>query len=271
MASNCGLPEMAASRSTTCSRSAPSSCHVARHRRGIAAVDGLLLELALLEAHDLAPAHVDGGHDDHAGLLAATASGTRTCRTKFAIRRRPTAWLFSGWNCTPRTLPRPTMAGKSRAVVGARQHDLRPARRRSTSGRSRRALRRPRRRAADGAARRWSGSSPCAGTGSSPSRRRTRPGRRPRPAVAAVLLALLEQELHADADAEQGASLVDRLPQHGHQPAALDLVHGRAERAVAGQDQRVRPPQLRGVAAEDRRARPRGGSAFITLPRLPMP
>src|SRR5258708_3321252 len=32
--------------------------------------------------------------------------------------RRPTAWLFSGWNCTPRTLPRATTAAKPTPVPG---------------------------------------------------------------------------------------------------------------------------------------------------------
>src|SRR6185503_6911713 len=84
---------------------------LARDLPGVAAVDRFLLELALLEAHDLATPDVDGGHHDHAGLLAATGADANV-RTKLAISRRPTDWLFSGWNCTPRTLPRPTIAGK---------------------------------------------------------------------------------------------------------------------------------------------------------------
>ena len=31
-------------------------------------------------------------------------------RRKLAIRRRPVAWLFSGWNCVPARLSRPTTA-----------------------------------------------------------------------------------------------------------------------------------------------------------------
>jgi len=34
--------------------------------------------------------------------------------TKFCKMRRPTCWLFSGWNCTPNTFARPTTEGKSR-------------------------------------------------------------------------------------------------------------------------------------------------------------
>jgi hypothetical protein len=29
---------------------------------------------------------------------------------KFAISRRPASWLFSGWNCVPTILSRPTIA-----------------------------------------------------------------------------------------------------------------------------------------------------------------
>ena len=31
-------------------------------------------------------------------------------RRKLPIRRRPVAWLFSGWNCVPARLARPTAA-----------------------------------------------------------------------------------------------------------------------------------------------------------------
>src|SRR5262249_45030231 len=70
-------------------------------------VDRLLVRAALLQAHDAALAQVDRGHDDHAAAREATPV------TKFATSRRPTAWLFSGWNCNPSTLPRPTIAAKS--------------------------------------------------------------------------------------------------------------------------------------------------------------
>jgi hypothetical protein len=74
---------------------------------GIDGVDRLLLRAPLVQAHDAALAQVDRGHDDHAALRAATAA------TKFATRRWPTSWLFSGWNCRPSTGPRPTIAAKS--------------------------------------------------------------------------------------------------------------------------------------------------------------
>jgi len=102
----------------------------AERRRLIARREKLLTDLVRLE-NDHRKGRVDGGRyaarreeliaalehvygaldgpDDHAGLAACESANART---KFSIRRRPTAWLFSGWNCTPRTLPRPTMAGK---------------------------------------------------------------------------------------------------------------------------------------------------------------
>ena len=48
---------------------------------------GRLVHLALDEAHALAVFQIDGGKEDHG----------RQPR-KLVIRRRPTAWLFSGWN-----------------------------------------------------------------------------------------------------------------------------------------------------------------------------
>src|SRR5262249_46531841 len=79
----------------------------ARDLRGIEAVHRLLLRAPLVQAHHAALAQVDRGNDDHAALREATPA------TKFATSRRPTAWLFSGWNCNPSTLPRPTIAAKS--------------------------------------------------------------------------------------------------------------------------------------------------------------
>ena len=80
-----------------------------RHLGGVHPVEGLLAGAALPQAHHATLAHVDGGDDDHAALRAAS-----TTRTKLSTMRSPTSWLFSGWNWTPRTLPRPTIAAKSR-------------------------------------------------------------------------------------------------------------------------------------------------------------
>jgi len=54
---------------------------------------------------------------DHAALREATAADE--------VGGEPQAmpWLFSGWNCRPSTLPRPTIAG-TRAVVGGGDHDV---------------------------------------------------------------------------------------------------------------------------------------------------
>src|SRR6185295_18045713 len=76
------------------------------------------------------------------------------------------------------------------------------------------------------------------------------PGQEAETAMDPVLLALLEQQLHADADTEQRPSLIHRLAQHGHEAAALDLLHGGGKGAVTGQHEHVRAPQLGDVAAE---------------------
>ena len=52
----------------------------------------------------------------------------------------------------------------------------------------------------------------------------------------------------------------------GTEAAPLDLVHRGAEGAVPGQHERVRPPQLRGVAAEHRLGAPRGGTPSSRCP-----
>ena len=73
------------------------------------AVHGLVLRAALPQAHHATLADVDRRDDDHAALRAAS-----TIFTKPSTMSSPTSWLFSGWNCTPTTLPRPTTAAKSR-------------------------------------------------------------------------------------------------------------------------------------------------------------
>ena len=56
----------------------------------ILVVDGGLRHVAKLEAHAAAILQVDGGKEDHGRHLR-----------KLAMRRRPSSWLFSGWNCVP--------------------------------------------------------------------------------------------------------------------------------------------------------------------------
>ena len=71
----------------------------ARLRRRIAMENGRARHVALLQPHGEAFLEVDGGEQDH-GFH----------RKKFAISFKPSFWLFSGWNCVPTILSRPTMA-----------------------------------------------------------------------------------------------------------------------------------------------------------------
>jgi hypothetical protein len=70
----------------------------------------------------------------------------------------------------------------------------------------------------------------------------------------AVLFALLEQHLHADADAEERDASGGRFEQHGHEAAVPDLVHGGPEGAVPGQYQGPCLAQPLGIAGQDRRS-----------------
>ena len=70
-----------------------------RLRGGVVVVDGRLLHVAELQADALAVLEVDGGK-------RITGFHLR----KLAMRARPSAWLFSGWNCVPAILSRPTIA-----------------------------------------------------------------------------------------------------------------------------------------------------------------
>src|SRR5207247_2073362 len=71
-----------------------------RHR--IVAVHRLAVESALEEPHAAAAAEIDRGIDDHASW-----------RTKLSSSRRPTCWLFSGWNWQAKTLSRTTLDANS--------------------------------------------------------------------------------------------------------------------------------------------------------------
>ena len=70
-----------------------------RLRRRIAVEHGRARHVALLQAHGEAVLEVDGREQDH-GVHAR----------KLAIKRNPSRWLFSGWNCVPTMVSRPTMA-----------------------------------------------------------------------------------------------------------------------------------------------------------------
>src|SRR4051794_21781481 len=67
-------------------------------------VDGLLVEVALAEAHRLPAADVDRGQEDHAARRSADAA----MLVKFRRSRSPFSLDFSGWNCVPYTGPRST-------------------------------------------------------------------------------------------------------------------------------------------------------------------
>ena len=107
-----GLPAKAPSRSTTCSHSKPCVSKLARLRGGIVVEDRRLRPCRRAQAHALAVLQVDRGKQDHGRQLR-----------KLAISARPSAWLFSGWNCVPAMLSRRDDRGHRAAVVGAR-HDV---------------------------------------------------------------------------------------------------------------------------------------------------
>src|SRR5436190_1110924 len=66
---------------------------------GIAIKDGGACHVALLESHTNAVLQVDGRKQNHGFHFR-----------KFEISANPSLWLFSGWNCVPTILSRPTMA-----------------------------------------------------------------------------------------------------------------------------------------------------------------
>src|SRR5579872_2874347 len=68
-------------------------------RRRIEVEHGGARHVALLEAHALPVLQVDGGKENHGFHFK-----------KFEIKACPKRWLFSGWNCVPIAVSRPTMA-----------------------------------------------------------------------------------------------------------------------------------------------------------------
>ena len=70
-----------------------------RLRGGIAVKHRGPRHVALLQAHGLAFLEIDSGKQNHGDHVR-----------KFAIRASPMRWLFSGWNCVPTMVSRPTMA-----------------------------------------------------------------------------------------------------------------------------------------------------------------
>ena len=80
----------------------PSLGEEACLRGGVVAVNRRPVHVTFGQANDLTVLQVNGGENDH-GIHS------RKARRKF----RPTVWLFSGWNCTPRMLSRPMIAATS--------------------------------------------------------------------------------------------------------------------------------------------------------------
>ena len=134
----------------------------AGHLDGIAAVDLLLLELALLEADHLAAADVDGGNDDH-----AAPPPPRRARARTSARSWPSGAGPPPGSSRDGTARRGRCRGRRWPGSGGRSPSPPgpppAARRTSRSARSRRARRRPRRPASGAAAWDGAGSSPCAG------------------------------------------------------------------------------------------------------------
>src|SRR5207302_4183725 len=78
----------------------------AGHGHGIVGEDRLGFCATLMQAHAPAAAEVDGGNDQH------QLRSSRTKAAKFSSSFSPQRWLFSGWNCVAKSVPRPTAAGK---------------------------------------------------------------------------------------------------------------------------------------------------------------
>ncbi len=68
-------------------------------RRRIEIEHGGTRHVALFEAHALPVLQVDSGKKNHGFHFK-----------KFEIRANPKRWLFSGWNCVPMAVSRPTIA-----------------------------------------------------------------------------------------------------------------------------------------------------------------
>ena len=184
----------------------------------------------------------------------------------------PTSWLFSGWNCTPSTLPAPDdrreVARRSRIEAITTSS---AARRSSRSGRSRRA-RRPRCRRASGAAgARAAGSSPCAAPAG---RRRSAargPGRRPRP-----------RWRPCSSLSSNSSCMPMQMPSSGvPAPTASRSDAARARAASISSIVAPKAPSPGSTSASARRSTsgspvsttsaPAWRKPFVTLPRLPMP
>ena len=200
-----------------------------RARVGVrgAELDGIadVAQLAELDALDDAAAR---------DVEARDQTRERHCSRK----RAPAAPLFSGWNCTPVNAPSSTTATKPSLVAVAASSPRRTSARTSTP-------RRPgRRRPAD--ARHALRAQPDGAAGHEAEPRR-----------AAVLLALVERDLEAEADAERRAARGGALAQRVVEPALAQSRHRRAGRADAGENREIGVEHVGGcVGRDDLRAEP---------------
>ena len=202
-----GSPERAPSRSTTCRKRAPASTHDGRPRAGRRGRSVASSKRPSTQAHRLAVHDVDRRVEDHA---------TRPPRAReVAQQRSPSREDFSGWNCAAIDVAALDDRDEALAVLarGRRRRRVgRPAGERVhvVEGRGlAEALGQRRRRA-----RRSRGSSRCAAAAAPRSaRHRRRAGARARRRPRARSEAL-EQQLHAEADAEQRHAGRGALAQH---------------------------------------------------------
>ena len=102
-----GSPVRAASRSTTWIQRRPLVGEPSSLSHRIVAVDGLAIEVPLVEPDASTAAQVDGRVEVDHRVPAATCS---TARTKLPSSARPTALDFSGWNWVAHSRPRSTAA-----------------------------------------------------------------------------------------------------------------------------------------------------------------
>ena len=246
-----GAPSNAPSRSTTWSRRAPRSAQ----RRAIAT--GSSPKTVALSARPSTSRTQRPPWRSIAGMTITRAPppAPPASRAKFARSRSPQPWLFSGWNWVPYSRSRTTSAGKRSAVLAVRgPHALRLERGRhlgvvrvhEVEVRARRDAREERQR-------------PVVPEPVPAHVGHLEPGREPahhpgqdvEALGVAELLALGEEELVAEADAEIGPPGRDVGADRLGEPEALEAPHGVREGAVPGHDQRAGARHRPGVVGDD--------------------
>src|SRR5690606_19041879 len=83
-----------------------------RHGQRVVVIDRLAVVIALVKAHAAPAPQVDRRDHQHQATpdpaRVSTPASRSTSAAKLASKRRPLGPLFSGWNCTAMTAPRPT-------------------------------------------------------------------------------------------------------------------------------------------------------------------